>query len=366
MSSDDESSGNESSDNESGSSYTGSSDTGSSENESSDSESEDNESVSTRATIVEELKTNTRLTTLGVCNLDDAGLQEVAEALKANTTLTKIGLQNNQIGDAGARAIAETLKVNTTLTQVYLHANQIGDVGARAFAETLKVNTTLISLNLPRNCISKAGVQAIDEARKVNSTQMVLASSAQMHPLVLCLHPRLATAEDVQTVLCLLTCGTELDEQPSLVLPALPVELAERITDEATHWQGVLRTKRLRFDADTPAHVLKATVPRSINANPIRVKAIQVLRDRKSCHNSDSTGSTGAFDVIVRDEHGAVRHECTVKPTFVESTLEFMSISPADHPIIRQMREGWEVQVRRSAFALDLHFESLYVGYTTI
>ncbi|KJE93680.1 hypothetical protein CAOG_004435 [Capsaspora owczarzaki ATCC 30864] len=310
--------------------------------------------------VAEALKVNATLETLYLWEnqIGDAGAQAIAESLKLNRTLTTPGLETNQIGDAGAQAIAEALQVNKTLSYVHLQFNQIGDIGAQAIAEALKVNKTLFFINLRYNCIGTVGAQAIDEARKVNST-IDVAIDDQISPLAVSLLPRLASAEDFQSVSCLLASGPEL-EDPSAFLPALPLELVERILDEAYYWEGVQHTKRELFhdDADRP---LKVRVPQSIDGRSIRVRAIHVIRDWKKCPENSLDSF---FDVLVRDAHGAVQYECAVNPTFVYSTTELVTILPASHPVLRQMRESWEVQVLSSDSApQDVRFERLYIGY---
>ncbi|XP_011270583.1 hypothetical protein, variant [Capsaspora owczarzaki ATCC 30864] len=309
--------------------------------------------------IADALKLNKTVTTIYLSGnqIGDAGARAIAEVLKVNTTLTELGLSENQIGDAGAQAIAEAIKVNKILTNLELGWNQIGDAGAQAIAEAIELGTTLTRLNIWYNCIGSAVAQLITEAKKLNYADVY--ADSQFNPLVLSLLPRLASAEDTQTVFCLLTSGLELENQRAS-LPALPAEIAELIMDEAHYWQGVQHIKRSQFDDDTPDDILQVTVPQGVNGNSIRVKSIQVLRDSRTLDGSiDDRG----FDLIVRDEQGAVQHECSAKPTVVDLTLELATIWPASHPVIRQMREGWQVQVRPSKSPKDALFESLYVGY---
>ncbi|KJE97248.1 hypothetical protein CAOG_07687 [Capsaspora owczarzaki ATCC 30864] len=312
--------------------------------------------------FAEALKVNTTATSLGLAHnqIDDSAAAMIAEALKVNTALAYIDLGWNQIGDAGAQAIAETLKVNKTLTRLGLYQNQISDAGALAIAEALKVNTTLAYVDLRLNCIGNAGLQALGEARQVSHTLLDLNIDQQMHPRMFSLlSRRLATAEDLQNVFHLLSSGLALEDQ-SAALPALPAEIAELIMDNAHYWQGVQHTKRLHFYDDSPAYILNVTLPQGVNGNSIRVKAINVFRDSRPLYGSN--GSSG-FDLIVRDEQGAVRYECSVKPTLVDSNLDLVTILPANHPVIRRMRAGWQVQVRASKSSRDVLFESLYVGY---
>ncbi|KJE91288.1 TKL protein kinase, variant 1 [Capsaspora owczarzaki ATCC 30864] len=285
--------------------------------------------------------------------IGNAGAQAIAEALTKNTTLTELHLSTNQIGDAGAQAIAEALKMNAMVTEIGLRENHIGNAGAQAIADALKVNTTLRYLNLSQNCIGSVGVRAIDKAHKGNNTHAIRIDG-QISPLVFSTLPRFATAEEIQTVFCLLTSGLELEDQLAS-LPALPDELAERIVDEACYWQGVQHTKREWFADDTPDSILKVTVPRTIDGNSIRVKAIQVLRD---WNKQPRTTGDIVFDWIVRDEQGAVQYECASSPTLVDSTVALVTLQPPGHPIIRRMREGWQVQVRRSKSVQDMRFDS--------
>ncbi|XP_004364948.1 hypothetical protein CAOG_00077 [Capsaspora owczarzaki ATCC 30864] len=292
---------------------------------------------------------------LGDNQIGDAGTRAIAEALKVNKTLTSLSLERNQIGNDGAQSLAEALRVNTTVTRLDLEQNQIGDAGARALAEALKENTTLTLLELNHNAIGDAGMEAVYDAWDVNATvEDTRFENPQISPLALAMIPRFTTAEDSQTVFGLLTRGLELENQ-SACLPLLPDEVAERILDEACYWPGVQRTERAWFHETNPTWFLRVTVPKNTTGDSIRVKAIQIVRERK---RSDS-----AIHWVVRDELGAVRYEGAVIPTVVGSTIQLLTIRAADNPHIRQMREGWEVLVRPSEYARDVRFESLYVGY---
>ncbi|KJE97167.1 hypothetical protein CAOG_010090 [Capsaspora owczarzaki ATCC 30864] len=326
--------------------------------------------------IAEALKVNKTLTwlDLGKSRIGNAGAQAIAEALKMNAMVTEIGLKQNQIGNVGANAIAEALKVNKTLTWLDLGKSRIGNAGAQAIAEALKVNTTLIVLlqsdvgaqaiaeafkvdpkprltTLKRNCISNARSQAINLYRSYDGRGLYIYE--QVNPRAFSLLPRVATADDLQTVFCLLTSGPELKDQ-STFLPALPAEIADIIMDEAQYWQGEQHTKRDPYD-DRP---VKVTVPQSINGNSTRVKAIQVVRDTGKLYHRIGDN---VFGLIVRDEQGTVQYEHEAKATFVDSTLVSATLWPASTPIIRQIRVGWEVQVQPSKSARDVLFESLVV-----
>ncbi|XP_004347852.1 hypothetical protein CAOG_04027 [Capsaspora owczarzaki ATCC 30864] len=313
--------------------------------------------------IAEALKVNTTTLTelfLGWNQIGDAGAQAIAEALRVTTTLTFLDLRRNQIGDAGAQAIAEALKVNTTtLTELFMSANQIGDTGAQAIAEALKIGDVgaqafakvaqvrpmMTCIDLQGNYIGDAGTRAIEEARFANESSAIDFDN-QISPLAFSLQPRSSTTTDIQTVFHLLTRGP--------FLPALPAEIADRVLDEACYWQGVRYIKRPSHDGQA----LEVRVPWSIDGNSIQVKAIQALRYRSNRTDTDNI----VFDLIVRDEHCAVRYKCAAKPTFVESTVECATIERASHGILREMREGWTVQLMPGAQP-GVVIESLYIGF---
>ncbi|KJE95666.1 hypothetical protein CAOG_009945 [Capsaspora owczarzaki ATCC 30864] len=222
--------------------------------------------------------------------------------------------------------------------------------------------------SLYANGISNIGVQVICEAYKINGMCDDLDGDGQINFLAFSLRPRrVASAEDPQTVFDWLISGPTLQDQ-STSLPALPAEIAERVLDEAYYWQGVQHTKRADFDDGSLFHttdgtadrVLKVTVPHGMDGHSIRVKAIQVLRDWRKRPNITSNHG---FNLIVRDEQGAVRSEFAVKPTLIDTTLDLAMIWPASHSIIREIRAGWQVHVRPSDIGRDAVFESLYLGY---
>ncbi|KJE93971.1 hypothetical protein CAOG_04680, partial [Capsaspora owczarzaki ATCC 30864] len=301
--------------------------------------------------IAEALKVNTKLTTLELNKnqIGDVGAQALAEALKVNTRLNFLQLSENQIGDAGAQSIAEALKVNKKLTFLFLADNQFGDAGAKAIAEALKVNTKLTTIDLMSNCIGKLGSQALKEACKGKSGFQLLIHR-QINPLAFSLLPRLASAEDIQEVLRMLTSGVELEDEPAS-LPTLPIEIAEVIMDKACYWHGAWKIQRDYID---PVKIKPS------QGNSIRVKTIQVFRDwEERPHDVDEC----VFRLTVHDERGKVRYKCAVHPTFATSNLDVATLLPASHPFLREMREGWQAQILRNDSVGDVRFESLYIGY---
>ncbi|KJE96730.1 hypothetical protein CAOG_07005 [Capsaspora owczarzaki ATCC 30864] len=309
--------------------------------------------------FAEALKVNTTMERLylGGNLIGDAGAQAIAEALKVNTTLPMLYLSDNQIQDAGAQAIAEALKVNTTVTVLGLDRNLIADAGAHAMAEALKVKKTWTELDLSGNCIGKVGVQALEEICKTNCDPAV-DFRCQINPLAFGYLPRCASAEELQTVFHLLSSGPDLQDQ-SASLPVLPAEIAERIMDEAHYWQGVKYTKRDWLRDCTNEH-FKVTLPQGIDGPSIRVKAIRVLLDR---WEDSKAAASCVFDLIVQDEQGVVRSELSVTPNCVDSTVELGTLLPASHPIIRQMRGGWQVRAQQDKFTDSVRSSWLYVGY---
>ncbi|KJE97235.1 hypothetical protein CAOG_07676 [Capsaspora owczarzaki ATCC 30864] len=150
---------------------------------------------------------------------------------------------------------------------------RVNNGGALAIAEALRVNKTVTTLSLRNNFIGHAGVQSLRKAQTVNCRRS-LTFDFQRDPLALSLLPRFETAENTQTVFNLLISGPEMKDQFA-TLPALPVEIAELIMDEASYWQGEQCAQHLSF------YPRAFTVPRNVNGASIRVKTIQALRDRK-------------------------------------------------------------------------------------
>ncbi|KAG0087065.1 hypothetical protein BGZ93_011176 [Podila epicladia] len=107
------------------------------------------EALTINATLAEELKTNSTLTSFDFQNNslgDNAGVA-LAEALKTNSTLLTLDLQRDTIGENGGMALAEALKTNLSLTTSYSLGSFIGDNGAHALAEARKIDSTLTALD---------------------------------------------------------------------------------------------------------------------------------------------------------------------------------------------------------------------------
>ena len=90
--------------------------------------------------------------------IDDKGVEILAEALRRNKSLIFIDLSNNNIKGDGVAALATTLKCNATLETLHLCNNKIGDDGVAALVDALHRNTTLRELYLRGDTgISKIG-----------------------------------------------------------------------------------------------------------------------------------------------------------------------------------------------------------------
>ena len=100
---------------------------------------------------------------LGINAIKKKGLVAIAGALRTNTKLSTLNLCNNQLcpfqGDTeedqeGITALSEALKENTTLTSLTLSASCIGDAGGKLLLDMLQTNTTLLRLDLRWNQMS--------------------------------------------------------------------------------------------------------------------------------------------------------------------------------------------------------------------
>ncbi|CAF1568788.1 unnamed protein product [Adineta ricciae] len=83
--------------------------------------------------------------------INDQGVQYLANALINNNTLTVLFLQGNQIEDVGAKYLSIALLSNTTLVTLNLDQNRIGDVGAQYLGNMAINNRTLTHLSLYNN-----------------------------------------------------------------------------------------------------------------------------------------------------------------------------------------------------------------------
>ncbi|CAF3962559.1 unnamed protein product, partial [Adineta steineri] len=95
--------------------------------------------------------------------INEKGIQLLADALVNNKTLTILDLRGNPVG-AGIETLANSLQTNTTLTTLYLDDTGIDDDGATNLAEMLRHNETLQRLSLGRNKITATGVQNLADA----------------------------------------------------------------------------------------------------------------------------------------------------------------------------------------------------------
>ena len=112
--------------------------------------------------ILEEL--NLSGTEIGI-----VGTEVLAQAIGSNTTLKKLSIYDNDVGDDGAKALAELLNCNTSLEELDLSWNKIGSVGTEALAQAIGPNKTLKKLSLYGNDVGDAGAKALTEVLNCNT-----------------------------------------------------------------------------------------------------------------------------------------------------------------------------------------------------
>ncbi|CAF1031788.1 unnamed protein product [Adineta steineri] len=95
--------------------------------------------------------------------INEKGIQLLADALVNNNTLTILDLSRNPVG-VGIETLANSLQTNTTLTTLSLDDTGIDDGGATSLAEMLRHNEALQSLSLGCNKITATGVQNLADA----------------------------------------------------------------------------------------------------------------------------------------------------------------------------------------------------------
>ncbi|EGD72717.1 hypothetical protein PTSG_04445 [Salpingoeca rosetta] len=84
-------------------------------------------------------------------NIDDAGVNVIAEALRHNDRITWLDLANNNITTAGVKALARVLLIHPRLTTLSLASNDVDDDGALCLADVLRKNPRLSIISLHHN-----------------------------------------------------------------------------------------------------------------------------------------------------------------------------------------------------------------------
>ena len=131
--------------------------------------------------LVEVLRTNTTLNSLGLCNnpgIGNSSVISLCEALKVNTTLSSLDLSRTGISDAGVLSLVEVLKTNaSSLTSLLLSDIKISHQSLKSIAEVLRVNSTLKDLKFEGNKVGVGGTELIAESLKANTTLKLLSLS---------------------------------------------------------------------------------------------------------------------------------------------------------------------------------------------
>jgi Ran GTPase-activating protein (RanGAP) involved in mRNA processing and transport len=106
--------------------------------------------------------------------IQDEGVQALADLLVQKTKIRELYLGANQISSNGAKALAQSLYQNKLVSKVYLEGNNIGLEGANAFStvlEDLKGDTALKNLYVDNNNIGKDGSKRL--ANALNSSTVI-------------------------------------------------------------------------------------------------------------------------------------------------------------------------------------------------
>jgi hypothetical protein len=101
---------------------------------------------------------------LSVCDLGDAGCEELVACLARNSTLEQLSLNGNFLTAASATCLAEYLLVAPRLNALSVACNDIGDAGALALSKVLPYNEPLTFLNVRGNAITDVGARALLDA----------------------------------------------------------------------------------------------------------------------------------------------------------------------------------------------------------
>ena len=120
--------------------------------------------------LKEVLRTNTKLISLKLGNINDDGAVNIAEVIQMNTTMQTLDMSSNKISDDGAITITDGLESKISLKQLIISKNDITSEGAKYIAEAIQVNTTLEKLDLSFNKLSDAGANFISNGLKANNS----------------------------------------------------------------------------------------------------------------------------------------------------------------------------------------------------
>lgn len=106
-------------------------------------------------------------------NVDDRGVNLIAEALRNNTTWASLNLINNEFESSGCASLFQALEINGTLGSLWLSRNKrLTYEGCNALREALERNTSLHTLCLNWTELGEGaqGTTALAEGLRVNTS----------------------------------------------------------------------------------------------------------------------------------------------------------------------------------------------------
>ena len=107
---------------------------------------------------------------LGLCDLPEGGLKEIARGLLQNTSLKKLDISVNKPGMEGSVVLAEMSSCNKSLTELNLGGCDIPEAGLREIARGLLKNTSLKKLDISHNKPGMEGSVALGEMLSSNKS----------------------------------------------------------------------------------------------------------------------------------------------------------------------------------------------------
>ena len=98
--------------------------------------------------LSEVLRINSKLTALNLvdCNINDAGLSQLASALATNTTLFHLNLSMNKFGRPSLLELGKAMVTNTGLISLELSGARVDGAVCACFIEAFEANFTLCKL----------------------------------------------------------------------------------------------------------------------------------------------------------------------------------------------------------------------------
>lgn len=115
-----------------------------------------------------------RVLSLAFNDIEDDGVQSLAQALRSNNMLKELGLRKNRFSEIGTKFLFSALKANSSLEKIDLSDNALGREGAGYIADYLKTNGSLKIMFLDDISPSDEGFSDIAAALAVNKKVICL------------------------------------------------------------------------------------------------------------------------------------------------------------------------------------------------